>query len=229
MLYKRPKQRITDEFKFLNKFLDSGYFDKFNNNNFTLIQEPFTEVGFADLVCVSWRKPLNDFWTENRNKLTKDDIKILHHLYNCSLFKSSEEIVRELGFSEREVEKILFRLYDANLIVENVNKNRVKIKPLRDIFFIREIIAIEAKLKDWKGALRQSLNNISFASKSFSLLPETTINKHLLDYYKRTDVGLLSFNSTCREVVKPKRSKIPTNITSWYFNEYVGRSMYSSC
>ena len=83
MLYTKPKQRVTEEFKLLDKFLSSGYFDKFNSSkhNLTLIQEPFTQVGYADLVCISWHKSVEDKWETSRNNLIKNDIKILHHLY----------------------------------------------------------------------------------------------------------------------------------------------------
>lgn len=223
MLHKKPRQRITDEYK----FLDSGYFNKFNSNKyeFTLIQEPFTEVGYTDLVCIKWNRSIKDKWVESRNKLIKDDIKILHHLHNCRIYKSIEEIVSELGFLEKEVNDTLLRLLDANLITEN-KTSKVKIKPLQDIFFINEIIAIEVKLKNWKRALEQSINNVSFASKSFTLFPNKTINKHLLENYQKTDVGVLSFDTTYNEVVKPKKHKIPAAITSWYFNEYIGRNYY---
>ncbi len=226
MLYKKPKQKITEEYKFLDKFLNSGYFDKFKSSKykFTLIQEPFTEVGYADLVCIKWNRSITDMWVESRNKLVKDDIKILHHLYNCRIFKGIDEIVSELGFSDRDVNDTLIRLLDANLITAN-KINKVKIKPLKDIFFIHEIIAIEAKLKDWKRALEQSLNNVSFASKSFTLFPNKTINQQLLENYQKTDVGVLSFGTTYSELVQPKKRKIPTTIASWYFNEYIGRNL----
>lgn len=230
MLYKKPRQRITEEFNFLDKFLNSGYFDKFNGSkyNLTIIQEPFTQVGYADLVCIRWNKSIRKSWVPGRNKLIKNDIKILHHLFNCRFHKSIDEIVKELGFSDREVNETLFRLLDANLITENKIR-KVKIRPLKDIFFIHEIIAIEAKLKDWKRALEQSLNNVSFASKSFSLFPDKTISHRLLKNYKENDVGVLSFGTTCREVVKPRKHKIPTAITSWYFNEYIGRNNCPIC
>jgi len=230
MLYKKPKQRVTNELVFLDKFLKSGYFDRFNDNkyNLTIIQEPFTQVGYADIVCIRWNKTIKDNWDASRNKLIKNDIKILHHLFNCRFYKSINEIVNELGFSHREVNNTILRLSDAKLIIEN-KFGKVKIRPLKDIFFVHEIIAIEAKLKNWKQALDQTLNNVYFASKSFALFPDTTINRRLLKNYKENDVGVLSFGTTYKEVVKPKKHKIPTAITAWYFNEYIGRKYCPVC
>ncbi len=230
MIYKKPHQRPTGEYTFLDKFLESGYFDKFQNKkyNITLIHEPFTQLGYTDLVCIRWNKEIGENWKADRNKLVKNDIKILHHLYNCRIFKTVEEIVGDLGFSIQQVNKTLSRLSKAEIIT--INKlGKVKIKPISEIFFINEIIAVEAKLRDWKRALEQSQNNVLYASKSFSLFPEKTINKNLIKNYKMTDVGVLSFDSTYHELIKPKKNKIPTAITSWYFNEYIGRSCWGTC
>ena len=231
MLYIRKNHRDTAEYQFLTKFLDSGYFNKYNQGdyNITLIQEPFTEVGYADLVCVRWRKNINIKWNEQRRNIVKNDIKVLHHLYNCKKFKSSTDIVADLGFSHRQVDKILFNLSEADLIIENKNRDKVKARNVNDIFLIKDIVAIEAKLRDWKGALRQSINNMSFASHSISLLPESTINGNLLKHYKKTEIGVLSFGDKYRQVLKPKRMPIPANITSWYFNEYIGRTACLTC
>ena len=230
MLYKKPNQRMTEELKFLDKFLESGYFDNLENDKFnlTFIQEPFTQVGYADLVCIRWDNEIKDKWVTSRNELVPNDIKILHHLYNCRIYKEVDDIVRELGFSYKKVNETLLRLSDADLLISNKTR-KVKIRPIKEIFFVNEIIAIEAKLKNWKIALNQSVNNVSFASKSFSLFPDKAINYNLLENYKKTDVGVLSFNKKCREVVKPKKQKIPTAITSWYFNEYIGRNCCPTC
>ena len=230
MIYKKTYQRRTDEYAFLEKFLESGYFDRFKNDkyNVTLIQEPFTQLGYPDLVCIKWKKDILNKWKADRNNLTKNDIKILHHLYNCRIFKTIKEIVGDLCFSIKQVKETLSRLSKAETIITN-KVGKVKIKPLDEIFFITEIIAIEAKLKDWKRALEQSQNNVLFSSKSFSLFPEKTINNNLIDKYQQTDVGVLSFESKYRELVKPTKNKIPTAITSWHFNEYIGRNCWGTC
>lgn len=230
MLYRKPYQKVTEEYKFLNRFLDSGYFDRMESKtyDYTLIQEPFTELGYADLVCVRWKKSIKSKWSSKRNNLIKDDIRILHHLYNCREYKSASEIQNDLGFSKKEIEKIINRLFDAELITENKSCN-IKIKPKNEIFFLHEIIAIEAKLKDWRCALDQSLNNISFASKSMALFPNKIITDNLLENYRKTEVGILTFDAKYQEIVKPKIKEIPTALTSWYINEFIGRRCYQEC
>jgi hypothetical protein len=54
------------------------------------------------------------------------------------------------------------------------------------------LIAVEAKLKDWKGALHQAYRNTCFANQSFVLLPKATALTALafIAEFERRGVGL---------------------------------------
>ena len=227
MIYKKPKQIENSELNFLKAFLASDFFDKINNNQncqFSLVQEPYTGFGYADLVCIIWHKSIRENWSNKRNQLDSTDIKILHHLYNVRIFDEISKIVNDLGFNLNKVNRSIEKLFEANLI--KANGNRVKIRPINDIFFVKEIISIEAKLRDWKRALEQSVNNIYFSSESYTLFPEKIINKRLLEKYKYTDVGIISFKKTYSVIKKPKKQSIPPTLNSWFFNEYIGREVW---
>ncbi len=226
MIYIRPNQKITKEYLFLKDFLSSDFF---NNNkypekyNYTLIEEPFTGFGYPDLVCIIWDKSMRTQWDEKRNKLTTTDIKILHHLYISSNSKNIDELITELGFSKKVILNSLDILCNINLIKEMECFN-FKTKPLKNIFFIKEIITIEAKLKDWKRALEQSINNTYFSSKSYSLFPENTISEKLLNSYKNTSVGIISYKNNYKIIKNPDKNVMPSNITTWFMHEYIGRT-----
>lgn len=228
MIKVKLKQAQTSELDFINRFLFSDFFEKPDVNpsyNYTIIQEPFTGLGYADLVCVVWDKVIKEKWNCERSKLKPIDIKILHHLYNCNVYKAHADINKELGFSDKQVEKCINILNEANLIKIN-RQSKIKIKSINEIFFVKDIISLEAKLHDWKGAFFQSMNNLSFASKSFALFPEKIINNKLLNYYKNSDIGIISFDENYRVVKKPKKKLIPSTLNSWFFNEYIGRNSF---
>jgi predicted transcriptional regulator len=230
MLYIKKNHIQCNELVFLNSFLASGFLDTINkkpNLEVSLIQEPYTGFGYADLVCLIWDKSVKNSWTKKRNALETRDIKILHHLYCCKKFKEINEIILELGFSKKEVKISIERLLEANLINEN-KKSKIKIKPLKEIFFIREIISIEAKLRDWKRALEQSINNTYFSSKSFTLFPENIVNENLVENYSLTDVGIITYGEETKILKKPKRQSIPSTLGSWFFNEYIGREIWET-
>jgi hypothetical protein len=154
-------------------------------------------------------------------------MKILHHLYNVKIFKEKSEITKELGFSLRKANKSVGKLLEAELVTMN-KQNKIKIKLIKEIFFIKEIISIEAKLHNWKRALEQSVNNTYFSSQSYTLFPDKIITKRLLEEYINTDVGIISFEKSYRIIKKPKRRTIPSSMSSWFFNEHIGRELWAT-
>lgn len=228
MLFIKPEHLQCNELNFLNKFLSSGFFENINQNpnyEVSLIQEPYTGYGYADLVCIIWDKTIQSKWNETRNSLEIKDVKILHHLYNCKIYKNVSNIVNDLGFNEKAVYGSVDKLLNARLIQAN-KENKIKIKPINEIFYVKEIISIEAKLHDWKRALEQSMNNIYFSSKSFTLFPDKIITDNLINKYCSTDVGIISFEKKYKILKKPKRQTIPSTLCSWFFNEHIGRKVW---
>ena len=230
MIYKKPKNIENKELSFLKEFLTSSFFADINKNHkykVSIIQEPYTGFGYADLVCIIWDQSIRNKWSDKRNELDITDIKILHHLYNVKIFKEKSEITRELGFSLRKANKSVGKLLEAELVTMN-KQNKIKIKLIKEIFFIKEIISIEAKLHNWKRALEQSVNNTYFSSQSYTLFPDKIITKRLLEEYINTDVGIISFEKSYRVIKKPKRRTIPSSMSSWFFNEHIGRELWAT-
>jgi len=230
MIYKKPRNVENKELSFLKEFLASSFFVDINKNHeyeVSIIQEPYTGFGYADLVCIIWDQSIRNKWSDKRNQLDMTDIKILHHLYNVKIFKEKSEITKELGFSLRKANKSVGKLLEADLVTMN-KQNKIKIKLIKEIFFIKEIISIEAKLHNWKRALEQSVNNTYFSSQSYTLFPNEIITKRLLEEYINTDVGIISFEKFYRIIKKPKRRTIPSSMSSWFFNEHIGRELWAT-
>lgn len=225
MLYIKDKHTQCGELTFLENFLQSGFIEGVNRTpeyEVSIIQEPYTSFGYADLVCVVWDKSIQKRWNPKRNQLDINDIKILHHLYSCNLFKDIDELVCDLGFSKNKIRSSLERLSFAEMI-ELDDCNKAKINPINEIFFVKEIITIEAKLHDWKRALEQSVNNTSFSSRSYTLFPPKAITKNLIKTYSQTDVGIITFEEKYKILKDSKKKRIPANLNSWLFNEHIGR------
>ena len=67
---------------------------------------------------------------------------------------------------------------------------------------IGSIFAIEAKLYDWKRALRQAYRNKLFANRVYVALPEKSASPAInrIHEFHQTSVGLLLVNDTCIKV-----------------------------
>lgn len=210
----------------MKSFLETDFFKRFSRstrNDLVVIEEPYTGFGYADAVGVIYDKSIFESWTDARSVLQDDDIKILHHLYLTKRGRSPERLIFELGFPVRRLSRAIDRLARAEMVIQ-LRDGRIKNQSINKIFFLKEIIAVEAKLRDWKGALAQSRNNLSFCSRSYSLFPETSIRPHIKNHYANTEVGIVSHGYQNKIEVPSTRKTIPSNLSSWHFNEYIGRA-----
>jgi hypothetical protein len=69
------------------------------------------------------------------------------------------------------------------------------------------VIAIEAKLRDWRGALQQAYRNTSFASESYVLMPLASVARaltHAIEFTRR-GVGICVIEADGLRVVHPAR------------------------
>ena len=101
-------------------------------------------------------------------------------------------------------------------------------KDFQSKFFIRRIITIEAKIRNWKRALHQAELNQNFASHSYVLLPEKSISENVATSF-RGNIGLLAQDDN-RVIFKKraKKGKLPGSYFSWILNEYIGRCEFAS-
>jgi hypothetical protein len=96
---------------------------------------------------------------------------------------------------------------------------------LARIFAVREIVAIEAKIREWSEAIAQARLNTWFASRSFVLVPSVPRRSQLLAEAESSAVGVFSRGPGMSPVVREaNRFGLPRSYASWLFNEWVWRS-----
>lgn len=204
---------------FLNGF---QYLFEFPNLEVSIITEAFLGNSFPDILFVIWDKKALKLWTKGRNDLLRNDIKVLNHLVCSQCENDISNISQQLGFSLIEVKNSVERLSKANLITEE--KDLVQPKSLEEIFFIRRIISVEAKIKNWKDALLQAQINELSVSHSYILLPDVHINNNLRRTIGSTKTGLISQTSDEFKIRKDAVPySIPASYFSWIINENIGR------
>jgi hypothetical protein len=197
-----------------------------DNKSFTIYFVPFTGSGFPDIVIVLWDDKKLKKWHPERNKLNSTDLKILHHMISKKKYYTSTDLIVQLGYSSKQVVNSIKKLSNAHLI-KNYKNESFKVCPLNDAFFVKSIIAIEAKIKNWKDAFIQAETNLWFASESYVLLPDRIINENVLNRATCSPVGLLSLNDNDYNVIsKSEKIKMPVSYCSWIFNENIGRNPY---
>ncbi|MDE1160602.1 MAG: hypothetical protein PW792_01500 [Acidobacteriaceae bacterium] len=198
-------------------FLDVMPIDVPEGCRLSIFEEPRIESGFPDLVLVIWDESVTEAWHHSRKALKAVDLSVLHCLYQMKR-ATGFEIEKLLACS---VDESLERLAAADMI--DIRKGSCSVKPLREIFAVRRIIAIEAKVSAVSSGMHQAALNTWFAHDSILLLPEEP--QHLQTGSRAEDMGISIFARAVGNVLKPASSfEKPVSYASWLFNEWAWKA-----
>jgi len=189
----------------------------------TVFVEPEIESGFPDVVAVYWHAATALRWSSARVKLTEVDIRIAHFL--AMIGSTGSETFKP--FFKKNVVPSLERLHAAGIV--RATSKKWHLHSLQDIFAVRRLVAIEAKIDQWRDGLHQAIQNTWFASESYLLLPHVPRRSDLLDEALRMGVGVKTRDQKLDSSEGPaRRDRIPKSYVSWLFNEWAWRAAIST-
>lgn len=219
------KQTQGPELNLVNAFLKNieGMFIE-DGLKFSIFVEPFLDIGFPDIIAVLWNEDSLNSWSSSRLLIDRADIRILNHLNLKNYPKTIEDVKKELGYSEKFIEKSFKKLLDAQLV--NNNKDFFSSKPLKDIFSPKKIIAVEAKMSKWKDAINQANLNKWFASESYVLFPGNLAREQIISETTKSEIGIIYQNDKDFIKIDSPKIDIPSSYGAWLINEWLGRSIF---
>ena len=207
------------ELEFVRAFLDRDICTRRTGHVVSVFCEPRLDTGYPDVVLVYWDRKAADAWPIHRAELTCDDVRLLHFLHSARSVSRDELRCRS---SLRQPERAIERLAAAGVV--KVSSRWIRVRPLREIFAVRRLIALEAKISDWRRGLQQAFVNTWFASESFLLLPHIPNDSLLLKDAARIGVGVVSADQgLSTPQVRSRRDRLPQSYASWLFNEWAWR------
>jgi len=191
-----------------------------------VFREPSLPTGFPDIVAVFLSKK-DVLFNPERSALSNDHMRLLHHVYG-SRSTTANALSKTLVWGERAIERLMEGLEQAELLRRRGKKARCA--PLAEIFVARKIVAVEAKIRDWRGAIRQAAANTWFASHSYILIPAERWSNQIDAEAARFGVGVLTHDGR-RTVVKLRAAdrRIPASYGSWLVNEWALRHVGRPC
>jgi hypothetical protein len=200
----------------IERFLNAPPFEVPAGCEAIVFREPRLASGFPDLVIVVWDKKKAAHWRPVRGSLTRADVRVAHYVYHKG--RCTEEHL--VAVFTNSVAGSIERLDAAGVLKADGSKWRLS--PLRNVFAARQIIAVEAKINEWKVGLEQAVLNTWFASASYMLVPSVSTRSSLLERAQALGIGI--WTEDCAPVKPEKAQRLPCSYASWLFNEWAWRA-----
>lgn len=207
------------ELAVVRAFLERGIDKVPPDTQVSVFCEPLLETGYPDIVVVHWQRSRANAWPAARADLTSDDIKLLQFLTVARSVLRTELLSATCpGRRARSLDRL------AAADVVKISRRWVHCRSLRDIFAVSRIIAIEAKISDWRKGLGQAFLNTWFASESFLLLPHLPARSQVMAEAQRVGIGVVDATQrlAAPHLAAP-RDRLPRSYASWLFNEWAWR------
>lgn len=83
---------------------------------------------------------------------------------------------------------------------------------------------MQAKVRDWKSAIRQAIPHTWFSSYSYVLVPRLSNLGQLVEGASRFGIAVLVFNGEHTRVMqRAQKQRLPASDGSWLLNEWASR------
>lgn len=223
-LYTRPTTQ-GDELDLVEDFIEYyiHIFLKNNKtNNLAVFVEPKVASGFPDIVFASYSPKILENWSEQREKLEINDLKVLSHLL-ITKGSTGSELITGLKMPEKDTIQAIEKLLDAKMILRS--QGVWKPVDVKKIYNIKNLISVEAKMTDIKKVAEQSLINTWFASQSYALTNASNPQSSTIRKFERQGTGLYCKKKSFRKIVEAKKLASPSSYQSLQFNEWIGKTV----
>jgi hypothetical protein len=130
-------------------------------------------------------------------------------------------VARRLGLDVSIAEDILSRLHTQSVLLKSQG-----VYALRPTWrtILQDVIAIEAKVRDWRRAARQAIRNLVFAYESYIAVPsEVGARIEGADIFARFGLGLLAVGREGEVTILRRAHRQPPKVWSYYY--YLAREV----
>lgn len=217
-----------EEFNMVTNFINyrKERFKETPRKNLAIFIETKINDAYPDVVFVEYDPSRYEKWNVHRNKLSTNDLKLLHFIYTKRNV-TSQKAVKGLSIQYKNLLQSLEALMDAQLIERKGGVWAIPNK--RELFGVRNIEAVEAKISKWDKVMQQAIINTSFASESFVLSKrKREPNIEVMHRISSLGIGIYLYDSKEFMRYSPAcHNRFPSNYNSIYLNECIGRILNS--
>ncbi len=204
-------------------FYSSSFLRRHKAQHLAFFAEPRLESGFPDIVFAHYAPSFAESsWTEARNGLTTEDLKVLSFLIQTG-GANGKDLVSKLRLPEGRAMHSLEKLLDSKWISRTDRCWRPS--GVCRNFGLKKLVAIEAKINDIGKVTAQAVANAWFASHSYALTDTVHPRPATLASLARLGIGLYSKGRQFRKTLDARERPLPSSYASLMFNEWVAKSI----
>lgn len=194
------------------------FYGKRGARNISQIPEVTVGSVIPDMVCIALPKTYRKDSTNYHPEL--DTLVISDLLQNGP--STLKDISSRIFARETTIKKSLGRLNKKSAVVQ-IKCDRFKLRRKTHLCDYH-IVSIEAKLKDWRNALKQAIAYRSFSHISYIALPSTIANKKIIkEHCRAVAIGLIAVNKNSATILfKPKPLQPASPKWIWLLSKTVG-------
>lgn len=185
--------------------------------------EVVSDNGIADIVLFS---PSNNAPSQGDLSLINPRLAYALHVLPINEFFSVSDFSSLIASSKKTAQEALYSFMAAGFCEYSANQKKwiKKIEPQK---IANELYAVEAKLKDWKKALKQAYRYLDYANQAWVLLDEKHANPAIknLDEFKRLKVGLASISTSgdIKIIFASEKTKARFETSVWAANTHIAK------
>ncbi len=179
--------------------------------------------GIADAVLFSRIMPAS---THGDLSLVNPRLAYALHTLPLNEYFSVSDFSQLIASSKKTAQEALYTFMAAGFC-DFFAEDKKWIKKIEPQKIAHELIAIEAKLKDWKKALKQAYRYLDYANQSWVLLDEAHVSPAIknIESFKRLRVGLASISTEgdLKIIFSPEKTKARFETSVWAANTNIAR------
>lgn len=224
--YQMRRCVLGPESELVRKFLDVGLERvgcSFKSGQTAVFIEPRIDSGFPDIVLAEFDPRFFERWPIARNLLSCCELKMLTYLYSTG-GADFNKVRTALRTTAVATIRSLELLIDAGLVDRDRDSRCWRPLPIAQTYGVKNLIAVEAKVRNNDDVLNQAALNCWFASESYALTPQKP-RAEFVDRAREAGIGMVSMTrpDDFRRILRSRRLSLPSSYASWQFNEWIGR------
>lgn len=220
---KMPR-RFSTEQELVSAFWD--LFSQVTSHSWTWLRELDSPAGIADIVAVS----LSEGW-QQQTSMARVPTRWLYPLKSLSLGQEldAKGFASYFGVSDSCAHSVLSAYVSAGYCVHKAEQRRwTKVKDPLPV--VDRIVAVEAKLRDWRRALYQAVQYASYASEAWVVLDGASLQSAAVhvDEFEGRGIGLMGLTAKGHSEILATPAQSPPRNSGrfWQANAEIARRLF---